>query len=215
VVGAVAIGGVGIWALHVAALLGLEVHGSEVRYDVPTTVASAAVAVALVAAGLYVVSTRTDRRFALAAAGVLAGLGIVGTHHVGLASVRLAGELHLHPGLAALSAALAVAGATLAMWCSLTLQDWRATAGSAFVLGVAVSATHYTGMAAVSVSGTGGSVVTGSDAGHLLGPFLLLVVGVTILLAFVVGMWPTEEEILAQDELEERVRRERAQRDTQ
>jgi NO-binding membrane sensor protein with MHYT domain len=206
-VAAVAVGGVGIWALHAAALLGLEVHGAQVRYDVPTAVAGAGVAVGLVGAALYLVDTQGRRRSALVAGGVLAGLGIVGTHHVGVAAVQLTGEIHLHPGLVAASAVLAVAGATLALWCHCATRDWRATTGAALVMGLSVSGAHYTGMAAVSVSGPGGPVLTGSDPGDLLGPFLILVVGATIVLAFVVGMWPTEEEIRAQHRLVRPVRR--------
>ncbi len=206
-VAAVAIGGIGIWALHAAALLGFEVHGAQVRYDVPRAFASAGVAVALVGAGLAVVGTRGGRRPALLAGGVLAGLGIVGAHHLGVSAVRLAGEIHLHPALVTASAVLAVAGAALALWCNLATRDWRTTTGAALVMGLAVSAAHYTGMAAVSVSGPGGAVLTGSDPGDLLGPFLLLVVGATTVLAFVVGLWPTEEEVRAQDRLAQRLRR--------
>lgn len=216
-VAAVAIGGVGIWALHVAALLGFEVHGAQVRYDVPRALSSAGVAVGLVGAGLVAVGTRDARgargahdtrgRVALVTGGVLAGLGIVGTHHVGVSAVRLAGDIRLDPALVTASAVLAVAGATVALWWNLATRDWRATTGAALVMGLAVSGAHYTGMAAVSVSGPGGPVAGGSDPGDLLGPFLILVVGATTVLASVVGMWPTEEEVRAQARLAQRVRR--------
>ncbi|AEG45288.1 MHYT domain-containing protein [Isoptericola variabilis] len=206
VVAAIAVGGVGVWSLHAAALLGFDVEGAEVRYDVPTAAASVGVAVLLVGAGLRVVSARGDRPAALALGGALAGLGVVGTHHVGVAAVRLEGEIHLHPAPVAASAVLAVAGAVLALRWNVLHRDWRTTTGAALALGLAVSGTHYTGMAAVSVSGAGGEVLTGTDPGVLVTPFLVLVVGTTIVLAFVVCLWPTEEEIRAQGVLAARRR---------
>ena len=53
---AVSIGGTGIWVMHFIAMMGFEVQGTQIRYDVPLTVASAVVAIVVVGTGLFLVS---------------------------------------------------------------------------------------------------------------------------------------------------------------
>ena len=52
---AVSIGATGIWAMHFIAMLGFTIPGQQIGYNVPMTVASMLVAVAVVGAGLFIV----------------------------------------------------------------------------------------------------------------------------------------------------------------
>jgi NO-binding membrane sensor protein with MHYT domain len=51
----VSIGANGIWAMHFIAMLGFTIPGQQIGYNVPMTVASMLVAVAVVGAGLFIV----------------------------------------------------------------------------------------------------------------------------------------------------------------
>jgi NO-binding membrane sensor protein with MHYT domain len=53
---AVSIGGTGIWVMHFIAMMGFEVEGTPIKYDVWLTVASALVAIVVVGTGLFQVS---------------------------------------------------------------------------------------------------------------------------------------------------------------
>src|SRR6202167_6783831 len=52
---AVSIGATGIWAMHFIAMLGFTIPGQQIGYNVPMTVDSMLVAVAVVGAGLFIV----------------------------------------------------------------------------------------------------------------------------------------------------------------
>ena len=47
--------GTGIWTMHFVAMLGFAVSGTDIRYDVPLTVLSLLVAMAVVCAGVFAV----------------------------------------------------------------------------------------------------------------------------------------------------------------
>src|ERR1700684_775821 len=51
---AVSIGATGIWAMHFIAMLGFTIPGQQIGYNVPMTVASMLVAVAVVGVGLFI-----------------------------------------------------------------------------------------------------------------------------------------------------------------
>ncbi|AIJ21809.1 integral membrane protein [Amycolatopsis methanolica 239] len=59
--GAMAIG-TGIWTMHFIAMMGFGVTGSEIRYDVPLTVLSLLVAIAVVGIGVFAVGYLVPRR---------------------------------------------------------------------------------------------------------------------------------------------------------
>ena len=56
---------------------------------------------------------------------------------------------------------IAVAAATAALWATLTIHGPASAIGASLVMGVAVSAMHYTGMAAVGVDVNSAQSVTG------------------------------------------------------
>ncbi|AEG45287.1 MHYT domain-containing protein [Isoptericola variabilis] len=207
VVGAVAIGGTAIWVMHFIAMLGFTVDGMPINYDMTTTVLSALVAILVVAAGLFLVGFKGDRLPFLLGGGMVAGLGVAAMHYMGMAAMRMTGHVHYTGWVVGVSVLIAVVAATAALWLSVNVRGALATTGAAMVMGVAVAGMHYTGMAAVHVTGEPGTPTEGTTLFNLIGPLILVVVGLTLTLTFIVAMWPTEDEMREQEELEERIRR--------
>ncbi|MEU9779122.1 MHYT domain-containing protein [Streptomyces sp. NPDC047968] len=141
----------GIWTMHFVAMLGFDVQGTRIRYDVPLTLLSLLVALLVVGAGLFCVCHGGGRTAPLLAGGLATGLGVAGMHYLGMAALRLHGTVHYDPLLVALSVSVAVAAATAALWAAVHISSPAAVAGASLVMGAAVSSMHYTGMLAVSV----------------------------------------------------------------
>ncbi|WP_320776385.1 MHYT domain-containing protein [Streptomyces sp. CRN 30] len=182
--------GCGIWTMHFIAMMGFRVEETRIRYDVPLTVLSLVVAVVVVGAGVFTVGYRGAGRGTLALAGLVTGLGVAAMHYLGMAALRLDGDIGYDPLTVGLSLVVAVAAATAALWAAVTVRGFLASLGASLVMGVAVSGMHYTGMAAVSVHvhGTPGGSWAGNSAASLLLPMLLGPV-VFLLLAGVVVMF--------------------------
>ncbi|MFJ8621574.1 MHYT domain-containing protein [Kitasatospora sp. NPDC093550] len=143
--------GSGIWTMHFVAMFGFAVDGTELRYDVPLTVLSLAVAVLVTGLGLAVVCYGGHRGLSLLGGGVTTGLGVAAMHYLGMAAVRMHGGLRYDAGTVALSVLVAVGAATAALWAAVTIRNLSAAGAAALAMGLAVSCMHYTGMAAVHV----------------------------------------------------------------
>jgi NO-binding membrane sensor protein with MHYT domain len=143
--------GTGIWTMHFVAMLGFGVTGTEVRYNVPLTVLSLVVAVLVVGIGVFAVGYSRSRTLAVLLGGLVAGLGVAAMHYLGMAAMRLSADVGYDPLVVTLSVAIAIAAATAALWATLTIHGPVSAVGASLVMGVAVSAMHYTGMAAVRV----------------------------------------------------------------
>ncbi|MBB6421750.1 MHYT domain-containing protein [Streptomyces sp. AK010] len=182
--------GCGIWTMHFIAMIGFHVEETRIRYDAATTVLSLVVAVVVVGVGVFIVGHRGTGGVTLAAAGAITGLGVAGMHYLGMAAMRLNGEVGYDPVGVALSVLIAIGAATAALWSAVTIRGFLTSLGASLVMGVAVSGMHYTGMAAVSVhvhDSTGGTWAGDSPTSLLL-PMLLGPV-VFLLLAGVVVMF--------------------------
>ena len=118
ILAAVAIGGTAIWSMHFVAMLGFSVDGSPIRYDVGLTAASAIIAVAAVAVGLSIAALGNGggRNARIVTGGVISGLGVAGMHYTGMAAMHLNGEISYGMTRVALSIAIAVVAATVALW---------------------------------------------------------------------------------------------------
>lgn len=152
VLAAWSIGGTGIWAMHFMAMIGFTVDGTDVRYDVPITVASWLTAVVVVGLGLFIVGYGPRRSTArLLIAGVLTGVGVAGMHYAGMDAMRLGGVLTYDRTRVVLSFVVAIVAATAALWFTVSVRSPLWIAAAAAVMGVAVVGMHYTGMSALSV----------------------------------------------------------------
>ncbi|WP_435133737.1 MHYT domain-containing protein [Actinacidiphila sp. bgisy144] len=178
--GAVSLGS-GIWGMHFVAMLGYEVDGADLRYEVALTALSWLLAVVVVGVGMHVAGRR-DALHHLLGGGVLAGLGVAGMHYLGMRAIRLPGSLSYDPAVVALSVVIAVVAATAALWATLRVRGRVAITGAALVMAFAISAMHYTGMEAVTATTDG----TTSTAGVSSSAFVLpLIVGLTLIILLV------------------------------
>ncbi|MFJ8719290.1 MHYT domain-containing protein [Streptomyces violaceus] len=182
--------GCGIWTMHFIAMIGFHVEETRIRYDAATTVLSLVVAVVVVGIGVFIVGYRGTGRTVLAVAGTVTGLGVATMHYLGMAAMRLNGDVGYDPLGVALSVLIAIAAATAALWSAVTIRNLLMSLGASLVMGVAVSGMHYTGMAAVSVHvhDTANGTWAGDSPMSLLLPMLLGPV-VFLLLAGVVVMF--------------------------
>ncbi|MFJ9677522.1 MHYT domain-containing protein [Streptomyces sp. NPDC101194] len=148
--GATSIGS-GIWTMHFIAMMGFSIEGLTIGYDKPITFASLAVAIGMVAIGIFIVGYRGATRMALVTGGTITGLGVATMHYLGMAGMRLEGQFEYDTVTVALSVVIAVVAATTALWAAVSIHGFLSSLGAAVVMGVAVSGMHYTAMAGLSV----------------------------------------------------------------
>lgn len=190
------IGGMGIWLMHFTAMLGFGVQGSVVRFDLPLTLLSAIVAVAVVGCGIFIVGYGEPSRAKLALGGVFTGLGVATMHYTGMAAMHVAGMMEYDVALVVLSIVIALVAATAALWFTVSLRSaWAVTAG-ALIMGVAVCGMHYTGMAAMSIRLMPGQQdVQGIDPMSFVIPVLVAGFAVVALLLISVLTAPSAEDL--------------------
>ncbi|MGW1795157.1 MHYT domain-containing protein [Streptomyces sp. NPDC001984] len=187
--------GTGIWTMHFVAMLGFGVSGTGIRYDVPLTILSLLVAMAVVCAGVFAVGYSRDRTRALILGGLTTGLGVASMHYLGMAAVRLHGDVRYDPLLVALSVLIAVVAATAALWAGLNIKSPAAVTVVSLVMGAAVSSMHYTGMFAVSVRVTpSGSLLPGATAMQFIFPLAVGLGSFLFLTSAFVALSPTAGE---------------------
>lgn len=190
--------GTGIWTMHFVAMLGFGVSGTEIRYNVPLTVLSLAVAMLVVGLGVFAVGYGGGRLRALVIGGLTTGLGVASMHYLGMAAVRLHGEVSYDPWRVALSVVIAVAAATAALWAALTLHRPVVVAGASLVMGAAVSSMHYTGMLAVHVRvRPSADALPGAGATAFLFPLIVGLGSYLFLTSAFVALSPTARERIA------------------
>ncbi|MPY31651.1 hypothetical protein FNH09_10260 [Streptomyces adustus] len=187
--GSVAIG-CGIWTMHFIAMIGFSVGGALVSYDSGLTLFSLAVAIAVVAVGVFLVGYRGASRANLAIAGTITGVGVAVMHYLGMAAMDAHGFVQYDVMTVVLSVVIAVVAATAALWAAVSIQGLWSTLGASLVMGVAVTGMHYTGMAAVSVH-VDGVIESSQSSTSLLGFLLLMLVGpfIVLLVAAVIVMF--------------------------
>lgn len=190
-----ALGGTAIWAMHFMAMLGFAVDGTRIRYDVPLTAASTAIAVVAVGIGLAIVGTGRLNPARLVAGGVFTGAGVAAMHYTGMAAMRLNGDLGYDTTRVALSVVIAVVASTVALWLAMTVRRGLAIFASALVMGVAVNGMHFTGMSALSVhQHEARGAITGASVGALLVPIVLAVIFGVVGLLYALLAAPTDDD---------------------
>jgi NO-binding membrane sensor protein with MHYT domain len=194
---AVAIGACGIWVMHFIAMLGFAIPGQTITYNVPVTIASMLIAIAVVGAGLFIVGYGNGSVARLASGGIIVGIGVASMHYLGMAAIIMPDSMSYNPLLLVLSVVIAVVAGTAALWIGTWVRGIGATIGASLIMGVAVSGMHYTGMAAMHVHQ--GSMANMPSGGASPVAFLFpLLLGISILalvMTLIITMSPNEEEI--------------------
>ena len=183
--------GIGVWAMHYIGMLAFHLP-IPVQYDWPTALVSLLAGGLCSAFALLVVSRKKMGAAYLFGGSAVLGCGIAAVHYIGMAAMRLPAECRFNFGLVALSLVLAILFSFAALWLAFYFRDeaegmvWRKI-GSAAVMGTAISAMHYTGMAAARFAPSESnpdlanavSVSTLETAG--IGVVVLILLGVSVL----------------------------------
>ncbi|MEV0592674.1 MHYT domain-containing protein [Nonomuraea cavernae] len=207
---AVSIGGTGIWVMHFVAMMGFAVEGTQIRYDVPLTAASAIVAIVVVGTGLFLVSHGGGRPLPLLGGGVLTGLGVASMHYLGMYAMNMSAHVSYDRGIVAASVVIAVVAATVALWFTMRVRKPIWITGAALVMGAAVAGMHYTGMYAMAVTPHAEpGAVPGADALDFLVPLMTAISLITLTMLLMVILAPSEKELHEDAELDARLERRR------
>jgi NO-binding membrane sensor protein with MHYT domain len=146
VAAAITMGG-GIWSMHFVAILAFMMP-IPMSYDIGLTILSLVVAIVVTGGAFYVISRQGASPLRLVLGGIFMGLGIAAMHYTGMAAMRGHAELSYEPPFVALSLAIAIGAATVALWLALRTTDLGQKLVAAVIMGLAVSGMHYTGMRA-------------------------------------------------------------------
>lgn len=158
VMASLAIGGVGIWLMHFLGMMGFAVPGSLVRYELWLTVLSAVLAIGATLFGLWLVdlpfapSKPLLRAVPFLVGGLVMGVAVSLMHYSGMAAVRIQGTIDTDPLFIVASVIIGIVASIVALWLSGRSETVVARVLSAMILGLAVVALHYTGMAGVSAT---------------------------------------------------------------
>jgi diguanylate cyclase len=150
--GAIAMGS-GIWSMHFIGMLAFSLP-IALAYDIPTTVGSLLIAIVTSAFALGIANRPRISLLRLVIGALLLGGGICAMHYVGMAAIQITPMITYEPVLFTLSVVIAVVASFVALWLFFRLRKGNsllmklARLGAAFIMGIAISGMHYTGMAA-------------------------------------------------------------------
>jgi NO-binding membrane sensor protein with MHYT domain/nitrogen-specific signal transduction histidine kinase/ActR/RegA family two-component response regulator len=159
-IGAIAMGG-GIWTMHFIGMLA-HILPIPVSYDPGITALSMVPAVLAAAVALHVVARPVVSTWRLLIGGTLMGAGIGAMHYTGMAALELNALVRYDPWLFAASVVVAVLLSVLGLQARQWVSKLRLTRFTvqevvgALILGLAVTAMHYTAMASTYCFATGG-----------------------------------------------------------
>ena len=200
--GAVAIGGTGIWVMHFIAMLGYSLPNVQIKYNLPITLASLLLAVVVVWFGLRSAVAGNGSVVSLIPAGVVTGVGVAGMHYLGIAAMSVPASVHYRIWVVVVSVLIAVVAATAALWFAVNLHTALSMIGAAMIMGAAVSGMHYTGMAAMVVTASTNTNVSGLTSTQLLGPLGVVVCVSTFAILLTIGLSPTAQEMEREAQIE-------------
>ncbi len=185
--------GTGIWSMHFIGMLAFRLP-IPMSYDVPLTLLSLLIAVIVSGFALHTVSHGTLSMRRLLGAGLLMGIGIASMHYTGMAAMEVWPPIRYEPLLFVLSIVIAVAAAVAALWIAFQLRSetissafWT-KAGSALVMGAAISGMHYTAMAAANFAPNSVCLVSPQDINNVwlastIGGFTFMFLTITLLIS--------------------------------
>jgi diguanylate cyclase (GGDEF)-like protein len=191
-VGAVAMG-IGIWTMHFVGMLALSLP-IPLAYNVPTTLASLAVAIVISGFALSITSRQRLTLSRLTLSALAMGTGIAGMHYIGMGAITLVPAIAYDLPLVALSFLIAISASFVALWLLVRLREANDSfrqqlmcIGAAVVMGLAISGMHYTAMAAsrfaLGAFCQGGVTLQNSWLAAAIGMFALGLLAVTLVTA--------------------------------
>jgi len=180
--------GIGIWSMHYLGMLAFRLP-VPIEHDWHTVALSFLAAIFASVIALLVVSQKTMGVAQTLLGSVFMGGAIASMHYIGMSAMRLPGVAHYSVAQVLLSTFLAVVISLVAL--VLTFQfrsdtilwSWR-KAGSALVLGSAITVMHYTSMAAARFTPT----LSSADLSHVLSISSVGTGGIIIVTLMVLGL---------------------------
>ncbi len=172
--------GFGIWATHFVAMLAFH-PGVAVGYDLPTTLASLSLAIAIVGGGLWFAAIGTSTGDSILA-GAVVGLGISAMHYTGMAALLVGGAIVWDGNLVATSILVGMALGAAALWLA-RATTWRGRVGAPVLLTLAICAMHFTAMGAAGFAECFAIVAEGTPTWL----WLVLSLASTIILGLAMG----------------------------
>ena len=159
---AVALGG-GIWSMHFVAMLGLSLP-VMVFYDAAITLASALIAILVVAVALMILHFFVRTSLNIVLAGCIVGSGILLMHYIGMAGLQLCKPVYTVEGLF-LSSIVALFSCVVAFWVAYKERNNRNIFFATLCFGIAVVSVHFlailnTKFVAVSTSSEFGPLIS-------------------------------------------------------
>ncbi len=152
------IGGVGIWLMHFIGMMGFSVPGTTIRYELAPTVFSVVLAVVATLVGLRIADVhdvskhRIPESVRLLIGGLLMGAAVSMMHYSGMFAIHIRGTIEHETGYVIASVIIGVVASTAALALARRARRLEVRVVAAFVMGCAVVALHYTGMAGVRVT---------------------------------------------------------------
>jgi diguanylate cyclase (GGDEF)-like protein len=146
----------GIWAMHFVAMLAFKAP-VDLHYQLPVTVFSLTIALLAAWLAMHTLSLPqlSFRQCLKASIGI--GLGIATMHYVGMTAMHSSATVYYHPGLFALSIAIAIGAALAALLLAWYLRDGAGMLHQLFkycaslLLGAGILSMHLTAMAAFNL----------------------------------------------------------------
>jgi PAS domain S-box-containing protein len=187
--GAIAMG-IGIWAMQLKGMLAFHLP-VPVLYHWPTVLAALLVAIFASALALYVTSRQKMGGVEALTGSIIMGAGIAGPHYILMAAMRLPAVTRYSPLLVAGSVLLAVFLSLIALLMAFGLREetrWTVPrrVGSAIAMGIAISAMHYTGMAAAIFSPGSPPDLSHTVSNSPMGGFGVVIATLIVLVAAII-----------------------------
>jgi len=152
--------GLGIWSMHFVGMLAYRMP-MAMTYDKYLTTVSMLFAVFAAWLALHQASQTRQNPIRICIAGTIMGAGISGMHYMGMAAMRMAAEIHYNPIMVLVSVVIAVTASIVALTIAIHLRNpdvshkMTKKLASSLLMGSAICAMHYTGMAATRFTHTG------------------------------------------------------------
>jgi two-component system sensor histidine kinase/response regulator len=186
--GGAAVMGFGIWSMHFVGMLAFSLP-VPVSYNWPTVVVALLTAILSSAFALYVVSRHKMGLVRAFTGSVIMGTGIAASHYIGINAMRLAAVCRFDLRILTLSVVLAIVFSLAALVLAFDQREETRTTPSrkilsAIVLGAAISAMHYTGMASASFIAS----AVAPDVSHAVSISSLGTIGIAIVTLTVLGL---------------------------
>lgn len=180
----VALGGCAIWSMHFIGMAAYETP-LYISYAVLPTVGSLILAILITGVGFRIAARDPRRLSNLLMGGVVIGMGVVVMHYLGMAAMTLRALMEWDIWIVLASIAIAVVAATVALWLAFNVRTPAQRLAAALVMGTAVCAMHYTGMAAATLICT---VRVQHSSYSLTGPYMAYLVFLIAPMALGFGM---------------------------